>query len=98
MCCDYIYDFSWLLFTVILFILVVVVSIHVVVVFIQVVVVLVHVMAVFILVVVVYIHVVGVYLWYDDYFYYDFLMVVVHCDLSEVWRQRKVRLHQKHQL
>ena len=61
MCCDYIYDVSWLLFMVNVFILVVVVSIRVVVVLLQVVVVLVHVVVVFILVVVVYIHVVGIY-------------------------------------
>ena len=61
MCCDYIYDVSWLLFMVNVSILVVVVSIRVVVGLLQVVVVLVHVVVVFILVVVVYIHVVGVY-------------------------------------
>ena len=49
MCCDYIYDVSWLLFMVI-------VSIHVVFVSRQIVVVLVHVVVVFILVVVVYIY------------------------------------------
>ena len=58
MCCEYIYDVSWLF-------LIVIVFIHVVVVFI-------HVVVVFILFVVVYIHVVGVYILYDGYFYYDF--------------------------
>ena len=51
---NYIYDVSWLLFMVNVFILVVVVSIRVVVVLLQVVVVLVHVVVVFILVVDIY--------------------------------------------
>ena len=61
MCCDYIYDVSWLLFIVIIFIHVVVVLVHVVGIFIHVVVVLVRVVVVFILVVVAYIQIVGVY-------------------------------------
>ena len=54
---------------------------------------------VFILVVVVYIYMFWVYTFGTmTISIMIFLMVVVHCDLSEVWRQRKVRMHQKHQL
>ena len=84
MCCDYIYDVSWLLFIVIVFILVVVVSIHVVIV---------------LYLSWSYIHMLWVYTFGTmTISIMIFLMVVVHCDLSEVWRQGKVRLHQKHQL
>lgn len=77
---------------VVVYILVVVMSRQIVDVF-------VHVVVVFILVVVVYIYTCcGCISWFDDYFYYDFSHGYFHCDLSEVWRQRKVKLHQKHPL
>ena len=85
MCCEYIYDISWLLLIIIVFI--------------QVVVVFIHVEVVFILIVVVYICMLWVYTFGTmTISIMIFLMVVVHCDLSEVWHQGKVRLHQKHPL